>query len=306
MAQQSQPKAVVTGGAGFIGSHIADALVAEGFDVHVVDTLIAGKREHVHERATLHEVDILDTDKLRSIFEGAAAVFHEAALPRVQFSIDEPYEAHRTNVDGTLSVLVAAQGAKVGKVVFAASSAAYGNQETIPLQEALPATPVHPYGLHKYVGELYMQMFYELYGLPTVSLRYFNAYGPRLDPEGPYALVIGRFLAQRVNKEPLTITGDGTQTRDFTHVSDIVRANLAALRSDKVGKGEVINIGAGRAVSVNELAKLLGGTEITYVPARVEAKHSLADTARAKALLDWEPSVRLEDGIAELRQLWNL
>jgi UDP-glucose 4-epimerase len=302
---ETKQKAVVTGGAGFIGSHIADALVAEGYEVHVVDTLVAGRREHVPEGATLHEVDIVDTPALVSIFKDAAAVLHEAALPRVQFSIDEPIEAHRTNVDGTLSVLVAAHAARAGRVIFASSSAVYGNQETLPLREDMPTELVHPYGLHKYMGERYLQLFSELYGLPTVSLRYFNAYGPRLDPEGPYALVIGRFLKQRLNGEPLTITGDGTQTRDFTHVRDIARANLAAMTSERVGKGEVVNIGSGKSVSVNELADQFGGERI-YVPARIEVKHSLADTARARELLGWQAEMALEDGIAELKQLFGV
>ena len=298
-------KAVVTGGAGFIGSHIADALLERGYEVHVIDNFSGGKRERVPTAAILHELDINDTDAIRPIIEGAAVVYHEAALPRVQFSIDDPWTTNQANIDGTLSVLVAARDGKVGKVIYAASSSAYGDQETLPLREDMPAAPVHPYGLQKYVGEEYLRLFAELYGLPTVSLRYFNVYGPRLDPDGPYALVIGRFLKQRKAREPLTITGDGEQTRDFTNVRDVVRANLLALESDRVGKGEVINIGAGRAVSINELASLIGG-ETTHVPARIEAKHTLADIQRAKELLDWAPEIAIEDGIAELKQEFNL
>lgn len=299
-------KAVITGGAGFIGSHIADALVERGYDVHIIDSLIAGKRERVPEAATFHEVDILETEAIQPIIDGAAVVFHEAALPRVQLSIDEPLRTHQTNIDGTLSVLLSAREGKVERVIYAASSSAYGNQETMPLHEDLPAMPVHPYGLQKLVGERYMTLFAELYGLPTVSLRYFNVYGPRLDPDGPYALVIGRFLKQLQNKEPLTITGDGEQTRDFTHVRDIVRANMCALESTKVGKGEVINVGAGNAISVNKLADLLGGTERVTLPPRVETKHTLADIRRAKELLGWEPEVRIEEGIAELKKEFGL
>lgn len=298
-------KVVVTGGGGFIGSHIADALVERGYDVHVIDTFVAGKREHVPAAAIVHEVDITDTEAIRPILAGARAVFHEAALPRVQFSIDEPLESHRINVDGTLSVLYAAHKGKVGKVIFAASSSAYGNQETLPLHEGLPPTPVNPYGLHKYIGEEYMKLFAKLYGLPTVSLRYFNVYGPRLDPEGPYALVIGRFLKQIQNREPVTILGDGEQTRDFIHVRDIVRANLMALESP-VGNGEVINIGAGRSITVNELADLLGATEKVSLSPRVEARHSRADIRRAKELLGWEPEVQIEDGIKELRETFGV
>jgi len=298
-------KVVVTGGAGFIGSHIADALVGGGYDVHVIDTLIAGKREHLPTAATLHEVDVTDTDAIRPIITGAKAVFHEAALPRVQFSIDEPFESHRANVDGTLSVLIAAREGRAGKVIFAASSSAYGNQETLPLHEGLPPTPVNPYGLHKYIGEEYMKLFAGLYGLPTVSLRYFNVYGPRLDPEGPYALVIGRFLKQMQHKEPVTILGDGEQTRDFTHVRDIVRANLLALERP-VGKGEVINIGSGRSVTVNQLADLFGASERISLPPRVEARHSRADITRAKELLGWEPEVEFEEGVRELKEIFGV
>lgn len=300
-----EKKVVVTGGAGFIGSHIADALVERGYDVHVVDTLVAGKRERVPAAATLHEVDITDTDAMRPLLAGAKAVFHEAALPQVQFSIDQPVASHRTNVDGTLSVLSAAKEAGVGKVIFAASSAAYGNQETLPLHEELPATPVHPYGLHKLIGEQYLKLFSELYGLKTVSLRYFNVYGPRLDPEGPYALVIGRFLKQIQDNEPVTILGDGEQTRDFIHVRDIVRANLLALERP-IGDGEVMNIGSGRAVTINELADLLGAGEKVSLPPRIEARHSLADITRAKELLGWEPEVAIEDGIRELREIFGV
>lgn len=301
-----KPKAVVTGGAGFIGSHLVDALIERGYDVHIIDNLESGKREHVPAQATLHEVDIVQTARILPIIEGAEVVFHEAAMPRVQFSIDHPYEAHRANVDGTLSVLVAARDGKARKVIYAASSAAYGNQETMPLREDMPATPVHPYGLHKYVGELYMSLFSELYGLPTVSLRYFNVYGPRLDPEGPYALVIGRFLKQRLENQPLTIVGDGTQTRDFTHVRDVVRANMYALESDRVGKGEIINVGTGKSWSVNELADFLGGTERIALPSRVEAKHTLADVSKARELLDWQPEVSFVEGIKELRQQFGI
>lgn len=299
-------KAIVTGGAGFIGSHLADALVAAGFDTHVVDTLENGKREHVPEGATLHEVDIRTTDALRGIFAGARAVFHLAALPRVPFSIEHPVPAHDTNVNGTVSVLLAARDAGVGRVVFASSSSVYGDHETLPLSEDAPTVPVHPYGLHKLIGEQYLALFSSLYGVPTVSLRYFNVYGPRLDPEGPYALLIGRFLKQRLAGEPLTIVGDGTQTRDFTHVSDIVRANLCALESGRVGKGEAINIGTGTQVSVNEVADLFGDAPRTALPPRAEAKHSLADTRRAKELLGWEPTVSAKEGMAALLRDFGL
>lgn len=241
-------KVVVTGGAGFIGSNLVEALVDRGYDVHVVDSLIAGKKENVHSRATLHVVDIRDRAKLEEIFIGASCVFHLAALPKVQYSIEHPDETASVNVDGTLSVLMAAHSAQVGRVVYSASSAAYGNAETMPLTENMSARPVSPYGLQKYIGELYARLWSDVYGLSTVSLRYFNVYGPRQSEEGAYALVIARFLKQRREGSAMTITGDGAQTRDFTHVRDIVRANILAAESSKVGRGEVFNIGSGRSI----------------------------------------------------------
>jgi UDP-glucose 4-epimerase len=299
-------KAVVTGGAGFIGSHLVDALVLRGDEVHVVDNFAAGRREdRINPKATYHEVDIRDFDMLAPIVAGAKYVFHEAALPRVQFSIENPELTFSVNASGTISVLRAAHEGGVGRVVYAASSSAYGDQETLPLSEGLPAQPKSPYGLQKYIGELSCRLWSEIYGLPTVSLRYFNAYGPKFDPDGAYALVIGKFFKQRTEGVPLTITGEGTNTRDYTHVRDIVRANLLAAESGKVGKGEVLNIGAGRNVSVNDLAAMIGGPSV-HIPLRLEPAHTLADNSLAKKLLGWEPTIRLEDGIAELKKEMGL
>src|SRR3989344_3059844 len=298
MAKQ---KTVVTGGAGFIGSHIVDALVERGDEVHVVDNFAAGKREdRINPEATYHEVDIRDFNTLAPIVAGAGCVFHEAALPRVQFSIENPELTFSVNAGGTISVLRAAHEGGVKRVIYAASSSAYGDQETLPLSESLPAQPKSPYGLQKYVGELSCRLWRDLYGLPSVSLRYFNAYGPKFDPDGAYALVIGKFFKQKKEGVPLTITGDGTPTRDYTHVRDIVRANLLAAESTQVGKGEVINIGAGRNVSVNDLAAMIGGPR-AYVEARLEPAHTPADNSLARKLLEWEPTTRLEEGIAELK-----
>jgi UDP-glucose 4-epimerase len=300
--------AVVTGGAGFIGSNLSAELVARGFEVRIIDTLVNGKREYVPVGAILHEVDILDTKACTEIMQGADAVFHLAALPRVSYSVEHPIESNRVNVEGLLSVLVAARDAKVGRVIYSASGSAYGNQETTPYHEDLPATPVNPYGLQKYIGELYMKLFADVYGLSTVSLRYFNIYGSHMDPQGPYGLAVAKFLEQRKEGKPLTIVGDGTQTRDFTHVKDAVRANLLAMESTKVGRGEVINIGTGKNITVNYLADLIdGGTgPRETLPARVEAHDSCADNTRAKQLLGWEPMVSIEDGIAELKQQWGI
>lgn len=298
---QGMKKIVVTGGAGFIGSHLVAELVKRGFDVHVVDNYAGGRRkDRINPKAAYHEVDIRDYEKLAPIIAGAEYVFHEAALPRVQFSIENPELTFSVNVGGTVSVLRASHEGRVKRLIYAASSSAYGDQETLPLSEDFPASPKSPYGLQKYVGEMCCRLWSGVYGLPTVSLRYFNVYGSKFDPNGPYALVIGKFLLQKSKGEPLTITGDGTHTRDFTDVRDTVRANMLAMESDKVGHGEVINIGAGRNVSVNEVAAMIGGP-VVHVEPRLEPAHTLADIARAKKLLGWEPTIKLEDGIAELK-----
>ena len=288
MAKQ---KAVVTGGAGFIGTHLCAALRQEGYEVVSVDIKTGD--------------DVRDTEKMKKVFAGAQYVFHLAALPRVPYSIEHPQETHDHNINGTLSALVAAKDAGVSKFIYSASSSAYGDADHMPLVETMSAHPKSPYGLQKYVGELYARLWSEVYGLPTVCLRYFNVYGSGASDEGAYALVIARFLKQRRTGEAMTITDDGTQTRDFTHVRDVVRANLLAAQSDKIGKGEVINIGAGSNASVNRIAELIGGPTV-FVPARLEPHDTLADTTLAKQLLGWQPQVKLEDGIAELKQLAGL
>ncbi len=294
-------KVIVTGGAGFIGSNLVDELISRGFDVHVVDNLSGGKKENVNKKATLHVLDITNRKDIQPIFEGAQYVFHLAALPRVQYSIEHPDLTEKVNISGTLSVLTAAQNAGVKKVVYSASSSAYGDQEKMPLTERMEANPKSPYGLEKYVGELYCRLWNDLYGLKTVSLRYFNVYGPRQSDVGAYALVIALFLKQKREGKPLTITGDGEQTRDFTHVRDVVRANILAMESGKVGGGEVINIGSGKNYSVNKIAELVGG-EAKHIAPRIEPKHTLADNTLARELLGWEPRESLEEGIAELKK----
>jgi len=298
-------KAIVTGGAGFVGSHVVDALIKEGFAVSVIDDLSGGRRENVHQDATLHVVDVRDSKAIAPIIAGSEFVFHLAALPRVQYSIEYPEETNSVNVGGTLAVLKAAKDAGVKRVVYAASSSAYGNQEILPLSEDAPPQPLSPYALQKYVGELYCRVFSDVYGLPTVSTRFFNVYGPRLDPEGAYALVIGKFLKQKKEGIPLTITGDGEQTRDFTHVRDIVRGMILAAKSEKVGKGEIINLGRGQETSVNAIAELIGGA-VTHIDPRLEPRHTRADIRRAKGLLNWEPEVSLDEGVAELKKLFGV
>ncbi|MCR4311152.1 MAG: NAD-dependent epimerase/dehydratase family protein [Candidatus Taylorbacteria bacterium] len=292
-------RAVVVGGAGFIGSHVADALIAKGFDVHILDNLSGGKMENVNTSATFHKADIRNLEEIKPVINGAKYVFHLAALPRVQYSIEHPSETHEVNVTGTQNVLIASHEGGVKRVVYSASSSAYGDQKTMPLVEGMTPKPKSPYGLHKYVGEVYAKVWNEVYKLETVSLRYFNVYGPRINPDGAYPLAIGKFLKQRSEGKPMTIWGDGTQTRDFTHVRDVVQANLLAAESDKVGNGEVINIGAGKNFSVNQLAELVGGPVVHEQP-RIEPHDTLADNTLARTLLGWTPQVTLEEGIAEL------
>ncbi len=303
--KKKEETVVVVGGAGFIGSHITDALVECGYAVHIIDNLSGGKKENLNPKAVFHNADIRKSESIKPLIKGAKFVFHLAALPRVQYSIEHPAETHEVNVTGTLNVLIAAKEGGVKRVIYSASSSAYGDQKKMPLIENMSPMPKSPYGLQKYIGELYCRMWSEVYGVETVSLRYFNVYGPRMNPDGAYALAIGKFLKQKKEGTPLTIWGDGTQTRDFTHVSDVVRANLLATESKKVGKGEVINIGAGRNFSVNELAELIGG-KVVHTPPRIEPHDTLADNSLAKKLLGWSPQVSLEDGIAELKKLWEL
>ncbi len=295
-----QRKIVVTGGAGFIGSHLVDTLLDREFDVHVVDNFATGNREHLNLRAILHEVDIREFDKLPAILAGAKYVFHTAALARVQPSIIDPRTTHDVNVNGTLNILVASRDAGVKRIIYSASSSAYGNQKVFPLRESMPTQPLSPYALQKQMGESMAKIFAELYQLETVSLRYFNVYGPRSRSEGAYALVIAKFLEQWRRCEPLTIVPDGNQSRDFTHVRDVVRANLLAMESQNVGLGEVINIGCGHDYSVNDVARMFGGPT-TMVAARLEPQRTLADIALAKKLLAWQPQITLPEGIAELK-----
>jgi nucleoside-diphosphate-sugar epimerase len=295
-------KVIVTGGAGFIGSHLARTLRNKGYAVRVFDIAVPPRPtpgiEYING-------DIRDSSALEREFDGATFVFHLAALPRVPYSLAYPRESNETNVSGTLNVLLAARRAGVRRVIYSASSSAYGDQPEMPLTETMLPQPKSPYGLQKYVGEQYARIFAEAYGLQTVSLRYFNVYGPGADPNGPYAQVIPKFIVQRLNGEPMTINGDGTQTRDLVHVRDVARANLLAAESSKVGSGEVLNIGAGRNISINRIAELIGGAT-RHVEPRLEPHDTLASIGRAVELLGWQPKTSIEEGILELKQLAGL
>lgn len=292
-------KYLVTGGAGFIGSTITDALIAEGHAVIVLDNLSTGKKENIAPRATFINADIRNLAEIVPHFKGIDGVFHCAALPRVQLSIEDPAGTNEINVTGTLNVLIAAKDAGVKRLVYSASCAAYGNAEMLPVTEEAPIAPLSPYGLQKYIGEEYCRVFSFLYGIETVNLRYFNVYGPRMASEGAYLTVIKNFLVQKGKGIPITITGDGEQTRDFVHVRDVASANIRAMTSTHAGKGESINIGSGKQTSVNQIAALIDGPS-THIAPRIEPKRIQADIRKAEELLAWEPHEDLEKAIREL------
>lgn len=299
MKNKSKKYYLVIGGAGFIGSHLADRLIKDGHSVTVIDNLSTGKRENVNPQAKFVKRDIRNLRQIVPLFKNIDGVFLLAALPRVQYSIDYPAKTNRNNVNGILNVLIASQKANVKRIVYSSSSSIYGNPEKLPLQESFKPNPLSPYGLQKYVGEEYCRLFSLIHGLETVSLRYFNVYGPRMSGKGAYASVMPVFLKQLAKNQSLTITADGTQTRDFTNVSDVVRANISAMNSKKVGQGEAINIGSGKNYSINQIAKMFGD-KIKYIPARIEPHDTLADISLAKKLLGWQPKVKLEEGIKKI------
>ena len=296
-------KIVVTGGAGFIGSHLADALIARGFEVHIVDNFETGKEENINPKAVFHRADIRNYEEIAPVFIGADFVFHTAALPRIQTAIKDPVPAHHTNTTGTLNVLRASQKARVKRLVYSGSSSVYGKNPT-PFREDMKPDPLNPYAAQKLMGELYCRNFSDLYELPTVILRYFNVYGPREILTGAYATVIGIFRQQLKEGRPMTIVADGEKkTRDFTNVKDVVRANILAMESPKVGYAEIINIGTGKNYTIKELSDMFSGP-IQVIPARAgETVITLADNSRAKELLGWMPTISLPDGVAELKKL---
>jgi nucleoside-diphosphate-sugar epimerase len=290
---------IVTGGAGFIGSHLVDSLVAAGARVRVIENFATAARGCVNCDTELIEADIRNAAAIRPAFDGVDTLFHVAALPRIPLSIAKPVETHMTNVVGTLNVLMAARDARVRRVVFSGSSSVYGAQPTLPLVETMTPHPASPYALQKFVGEQYAAMFHRLYGMQTLTLRYFAVYGPRMAQEGAYMLAIAAFLRARLEGRPLEIHGDGEQTRDFTHVSDVVRANLLAADSE-LADGRPINIGCGRNISVNHIAAMFGGPTVHRDPRPGDMRHTLADNREAARLLGWRPQVALEEGIASL------
>lgn len=292
-------KYLVTGGAGFIGGRIVDKLLSSGNQVVIVDNFLSGNKK-INTKAEVRNIDISERSArldLCEAMEGVDTVFHCAALARVQPSIENPQKYHKVNVDGTFNVLLSARDSGVRRVVYSASSSAYGDQKTMPLVETMPTGPMSPYGLQKLIGEQYCSVFSICYGLETVSLRYFNVYGEGQVVGGAYSTAIGIFLKQKQEMSNLTITNDGEQRRDFTYVGDVVEANILASTSEKVGKGEVINIGKGSNYSMNEIADIIGG-EKEYIGDRLEPRETLADNSKAKELLDWEPKTDIKDWLS--------
>ena len=296
---------LVTGGAGFIGSHLAAELLRRGHRVRVADNFVTGKRHNLTHLcgAEVLEGDLADTMFAERAANGMDYVLHQAAIPSVPRSVEDPWTSNRSNIDATLSVLMAARTAGVKRVVYAASSSAYGNTPTLPKREDMPASPRSPYALQKYVGEQYCRMFTELYGLPTVCTRYFNVFGPRQDPSSPYSGVISLFTSALLSGQRPVIYGDGEQTRDFTYVANVVSGVLLACDAPDVA-GEMMNLATGGRISLNELVRVLNtlvGTNLTpiYKPGRAgDVRDSQADISKARLLLGYEPIVSLEDGPA--------
>jgi nucleoside-diphosphate-sugar epimerase len=307
-------KVVVTGGAGFIGSHIASALSASGARVMVLDDLSTGHRENLDEIGgdiDFIQGSVADEDLLLKVFEDVELVFHEAAIPSVPRSVEDPRQTHVASVDGTFSLLLAARDRKVRRVVYAASSSAYGDQPTLPKSEQMAPDPLSPYAVAKLVGEYYCTVFTRVYGLETVALRYFNVFGPRQDPGSQYSGVVSRFLSALFENQRPVIYGDGEQSRDFTYIDNVVAANLSAATA-KGAVGQVINIANGQRVTLNELLAVLkeltGKQDVTaeYLEPRVgDVRHSLADISMARELLGYESKVDLRAGLRRTIDWWK-
>lgn len=305
---------VVTGGAGFIGSHIASALSKSGARVRVLDDLSTGHRENIEEIGgdiDFIEGSVADENVLKKALDGAELVFHEAAIPSVPRSVAEPIQTHIASVDGTFSLLLAARDNKVRRVVYAASSSAYGDQPTLPKIEQMAPDPLSPYAVAKLVGEYYCQVFTRVYGLQTVSLRYFNVFGPRQDPGSQYSGVVSRFISCLLGNERPVIYGDGEQSRDFTYIENVVAANVSAASSTGA-VGKVINVANGARITLNELLaelkELTGKQDVTaeYLEPRVgDVRHSLADITMARELLNYESKVDLREGLQRTLDWWK-
>jgi len=294
-------KALITGGAGFIGSHVVDELLDLGHEVVVLDNFSTGRSQnldHVESRVQLVECDISQPGKWQELFKDANYVFHLAALADIVPSIEKPDDYFQSNVNGTFNVLEACKKYDVKKIVYSASSSCYGIPDEFPTKETAENRPQYPYALTKYLSEQLVMHWCQVYHLPAVSLRFFNVYGPRSRTSGTYGAVFGVFLAQKLAGKPFTVVGDGTQTRDFTFVLDVVEAIIAASESNV--SGEIINIGSDNTYSVNRLVELLGG-DVVHIPKRPgEPDCTWADISKAKKLLNWQPKISLEEGVGIL------
>ena len=293
-------KVLVTGGAGFIGSHLVERLVEGGHSITVLDNFSTGRHQNLahlgsHPNLELHEVDIADYEAIRPLFTGVEWVFHLAALADIIPSIQRPLDYHRANVDGTVAVLEASRAAGVKRFVYAASSSCYGIPDTYPTPETAPIRPQYPYALTKVMGEQIVLHWASVYSLSCISLRLFNVYGPRSRTSGTYGAVFGVFLAQKLAGQSLTVVGDGTQTRDFTFVTDVVNAFVKAAESNITG--EIFNVGSGGTYSVNHLVELLGSAVIHITKRPGEPDCTLADIAKIQGFLGWEPRTSFEEGV---------
>lgn len=302
-------KALVTGGAGFIGSHLVDRLLKDDYEVTVLDNFQTGREENLGQHLKNKRLKILRmdlNDDLTDIFYLGKfnLVFHLAAVPRVQFSIKEPKTAHIANVDGTFNLLMVANTFNVERFIFSSSSSVYGEQDKLPLVETMLPNPVSPYALQKQIAEQYCRLFTKVYNVPTICLRYFNVYGPRQNPSGDYANLIPGFFEGFLRGKLPIINGDGEQTRDYTFVSDVVEANLLAVRAAKECDGEVFNIGGGSNVPINLVVEKIKAlcksqAKVSHGPAVLEPRHTLANSTKAKKLLGWRPKVTLDAGLAK-------
>jgi len=297
-------KYLVSGNCGFIGSNLTGELLKQGYSVIGLDNLKTGKLSNMDSFKDNPNFRFIQGDirnkNLYLILKDVDTIFHTAALARIQPSITNPEEYHDVNVNGTLNVLQSAVKAGVRRIVYSASSSAYGIQTQMPETEDMIPKPLNPYATQKYIGELLMRTWANCYSIETVSLRYFNVFGKNQALAGAYATVIGIFLQKHKEGKPLPIVGDGTQKRDMTNIVDVVNANILASQSDKVGKGEVINIGTGKNYSINEIAQIIGGETTQAEPRQFEVKETLADNSKAKELLGWTPQISLQEGIQEL------
>lgn len=294
-------RTLVTGGCGFIGSHMVDRLLTEGHQVVVIDNISTGRPENLahqrdNQKLTVHIADISRYEDIEKYFEGVDWVFHLAALADIVPSIQQPLKYHQSNVDGTINVLEAARKYDIKRLVYAASSSCYGIPDNYPTSETAEIRPQYPYAVTKYLGEEYVMYWNQVYGLPTTSMRFFNVYGPRSRTSGTYGAVFGVFLAQKLNNKPFTVVGDGEQTRDFTFVTDIVDACYTAAGNPNA-IGEIINVGSGNTYSVNRLVELLGGEKV-HIPKRPgEPDCTFADITKITNLLNWKPKVSFEEGV---------